>query len=199
MAVIVKADIVTAVNKKLKKSFSDDDIDEAILSTLTDMSNRDLLVGTDDSQELEADDTTLDYPTGYRTQISITLIDESEVESQPLEKLPGGHNQYRHLRDNDNSNGRPDFFSEFKEQFYLWRPADQDYTSLIEYYKDHAADVDNIEFETKHQSVMYAGVAFWAATNRNMKTYMALWGPLYERELNAAEANMVRQPYIVRG
>ncbi len=199
MAAITKADIIIDVNENLKFELAADStgLDRAILKTLTDMSNKDLLVGTDATQTLVADDTTLAYPTGYREQIAITLTNAAGIQLAPLLKLPRGHEQYRQLRDNDDSNGTPTWFSEFNKLFFLWRSADQAYTTLIEYYKDHPKDVGNIEFETEFENVMFAGTIFWKATALNRTRAIALWGPLYQRELDAAAANRNLQPIIV--
>lgn len=201
MAVIVKADIITDVNENLQTKFSTEgtDLDRAIIKTLTDMSNRALLVGTDATQTLVDGDTTLDYPTGFRSVINITLIDGSGAEKAPLIKLPKGHREYRELRHNDNSSGTTKWFSEFNKKFWLWRPADQAYTTLIEYRKNHAKDTDNIEFETEFESVMFAGATYHYALAKGRTKAIGIWGPVYFGELKFAMLNRNTQPSIVRG
>lgn len=199
MTVIVKADIIEDVNENLQIAKTGTDLDRAIIKTLTDMSNRGLLVGTNDTQTLVNGSTTLAYPTGFRNLISITLIDGSGAEKTPLIKLPGGHREYRELRHNDNSSGTTEWYSEFNEQFFLWRPADRAYTTLIEYRKNHAKDADNIEFETEFENLMFAGATFWHAVAMNRSKSIAIWGPMYQRELNSAARSRNVQPAIVRG
>lgn len=200
MAAIVKVDILADVNENMLTSFSGTDLDRQINKVLKDMSNKDLLVGTDTSQTLVAGDKTLNHPTGFRSMVSLTLIDAAGVENDPLIKLPRGHREYRQLRDNDDSNGRTRWFSDFNSQFFLWRPADQAYTTLIEFYKDHALDPDNIEFDdVKFQELMFAGVTFWKATALSRTKAIALWGPIYSAALQIAEDNMPRNPHIARG
>ena len=201
MAVIVKANIIADVNDNLEIALADDDLDRAIIKTLTDMSNRGLLVGIDNTQVLADGDTTLNYPTGFRKGgvINITLIDNAGAEKEPLVKLPGGHKEYRELRHNDSSTGTTVWYSEFNKKFYLWRPADGAYTTLIEYSKNHAKDPDNIEFETEFENLMFAGATYWYAAKLGRTASIALWGPIYNGELRSAMLNRNIQPSIIRG
>lgn len=201
MAVIVKADIITDVNENLQTALSGTALDRAIIKTLTDMSNRALLVGTDATQTLVDGDTTLAYPTGFRKGgvINITLIDGSGAAKTPLIKLPGGHQEYRELRHNDSSSGTTEWYSEFNKLFWLERPADRAYTTLIEYRKNHAKNADNIEFETEFESLMFAGATYWKAVAMKRISSIALWEPIYARELKMAMLNRNTQPSIVRG
>lgn len=199
MAVIVKADIITDVNENLQTALTGTTLDRAIIKTLTDMSNRALLVGTDVTQALVDGDTTLVYPTGFRSVINITLIDGSGAAKTPLIKLPGGHQEYRELRHNDSSSGTTEWYSEFNKQFFLWRPADRAYTTLIEFRKNHPKDADHILFETEFESLMFAGTTFWHAVAKNRSTSIALWAPIYQNELRLAMLNRNVQPSILRG
>ena len=85
------------------------------------MSNVGLLVGVDTSQTLADGDLTLDYPTGFRSVISITLIDGSSNEKRALIKLPGGIEEYRNLRHNDTATGLVEWFAEFSGCLSLLR------------------------------------------------------------------------------
>lgn len=202
MAVITKANIITDVNENLQTAFATNgtDLDRAIKKVLKDMSNADLLVGTQTSQVLVANNKTLNYPPGYRSMIALTLIDSAGVEQDPLLKLRGGHNEYRQLRNNDDSNGRTQFYSEFNNQFFLWRPADQSYTTNIEYWKNHALDPDTIEFDdVEFEEVMFSGVTYWHAMAKGRASAIARWGPIYGAGLQIASDNMPRQPHIARG
>lgn len=201
MAVIVKADIIADVNDNLVLALNGTNLDKAIIKTLGDMSSRGLLVGIDDTQVLIDGGTTLAYPTGFRKGgvINITLIDASGAEKGPLAKLRGGHNHYRELRHNDSSAGATIWFSEFNKEFYLWRPANQAYTTLIEYSKNHAKDPNNIEFETEFENLMFAGATYWYAAKLGRVTSLALWGPIYNGELRMAMLNRNFQPSIIRG
>lgn len=199
MAVIVKADIIADVNENLQTAFSSTDLDRAIIKTLTDMSNRSLLVGTDEDQSLAAGDGTLDFPTGYRFAIAITLTDASSAVQAPLIPLPGGHNEYRQLTQNDSSTGKPEWFSEFNKQFHLWRATNQAYTVLIEYYKNHAKDAGNIEFETEFENLMFAGATYWKAVAAKRVSSIQIWAPIYANALRFASLNRKPQPSILRG
>ncbi len=201
MAVITKANIIADVNENLEDEFSTTgtDLDRAILKTLTDMSNRSLLVGTDSDQTLEEGNLTLEYPTGFRGVINITLTDGSGINKAPLTALPQGHKQYRELRENDSSTGLPEWYSKFNEQFHLWRPPSEAFTALIEYYKNHPKDVANIEFDTTFENLMFAGTTFWKAVAQKRLSMIPIWGPIYQNELRFMMLNRNNQPNIVGG
>lgn len=197
MAVITKADIIEDVNENLNLELADDstELDRAIIKTLKDMSKNKLLVGTDSTQTLTSSSTTLAYPAGYRELISITLIDGSGNTKRPLKKLPGGYREYHELRENNTNTGLTRWFGEFNELFYLWWPPNESFTTLIEFYKNHAKDPDNIEFDQKFEDVMFAGVTFWKAAALNRTKSINLWGPIYSGLLRTSRPNL--QPVIV--
>jgi len=196
---ILKADILTEVNDNLQTSLTD--IDKFIQKALDDLSEEDLLVGTDDDQTLVSDDTTLDEPTGFRALIAITLtITSSGSEQYPLIALPQGHQQYRALRHNDDTIGIPRWFSNFNGKFYLWRPANQAFSSLIEYYKDHPAlSGDNIEFGDIFRNAIYAGATFYTALKYSRTKALSIWSPMYESAKKKRIDSTVHQPRFVRG
>lgn len=155
------ADILTEVNENLQTSFTAAQILTAVQWVLDDLSRKDMLVGSDTSQTLTEDDTTLDFPTGYRAMVAITLTDtDSGVIQDPLIKLKGGHEQYRRLRSENTSVGIPSHYSRFNSKFYLWRASNTDYTTIIEYYKDHAKLADEngtIEFDDTFTDALNSG------------------------------------------
>ena len=145
-------------------------------------------------------DFTFDEPAGYRAMVSLSLtINSTNSKQSPLIKLPGGHKQYRELRHNDNATGIPSFFSHFNGKFYLWRPPSEDFTALIEYYKNHPQDVDNIEFDDNFKNVIYAGATFKCALEKGRTRMIQLWGPVYHDAKQKRIDSMVYQPRIVRG
>ncbi|KKN74429.1 hypothetical protein LCGC14_0390490 [marine sediment metagenome] len=195
---IAKADILTEVNDNLQTALTD--IDKFIQKTLDDLSEEDLLVDTDATQTLTSGDTTLNEPTGFRALVNIVLtITSSGSEQFPLMGLKGGHQEYRKLRHNDSSTGIPRWFSNFDEQFFLWRPANQAYTTLIEYYKDHPQDVSDIEFGDNFRNAIYAGATFYAAMKFNRASALGLWGPVYVNARQKRIDSVVHIPRFVRG
>ena len=195
---IVKADILTEVNDNLQTNLTD--IDKFIQKTLDDLSEEDLLVGTDSTQTLTSGDTTLNEPTGYRAVIAITLtVTSSGSEQFPLVKLKRGHKQYRELRHNDNSTGIPRWFSNFNSLFFLWRPPNQAFTSLIEFYKNHAQNVGSIEFDDNFKNVIYAGATFKAALEFGRIKAISIWGPIYEDAKRKRIDAKPQQPRFVNG
>lgn len=197
---IEKADILTRVNERLQTSFTASDIATQIQEILDDLSEADLLVSTDPDQTLEEGDTTLDEPTGFRALIAITLtITSSGSEQFPLIALKQGHPQYRALRHNDDSVGIPRWFSNFNAKFYLWRPPNQDFTSLIEYIKNHPQDVDNIEFGDNFRNAINAGVTWKMALEKGRTRMIIQWGAIYQDAKQKRINSTVHPPRFVRG
>ena len=199
MAVITKANIIEDVNENLQLGLASDStaLDRAIIKTLKDMSKKKLLVGTDSTQTLTNSSLTLAYPTGFREVISITLIDGSGNTKRPLRKLPGGHREYRELRENDANTGLTEWFSDFNKLFHLWRPPNASFTTLIEYYKNHAKDPDNIEFTDELEDVVFAGVTFWKAAALSRTKAVSIWSQIYSGLLRTSRPNL--QPVVVGG
>lgn len=193
---IAKADILTEVNDNLQTALTD--IDKYIQKALDDLSEEDLLVGTDPDQTLESGDTTLDEPTGFRALVNIVLTLNGS-EQFPLIALKGGHKSYRELRHNDSSTGIPRWFSNFNAKFFLWRPPSQAYTALIEYYKDHPQDVDDIEFGDNFRNAIYAGATFYTSLKFARVNAMSIWKPMYDDAKRKRVDSIVHPPRIVRG
>ncbi len=197
---ILKADILTEVNVNLQENFSASDIATAIQMCLDDLSEEDLLVDTDSTQTLVDGDTVLVEPTGFRALVDITLtITSSGSNQHPLTKLKRGHKQYRELRHNDDSVGIPRWFSHFNGQFFLWRPPNQAFTSLIEYYKEHPQGVDDIEFPDNFRNAIYTGVSYYTALKHKKISYISLWLPIYENAKLKRINSIAQQPRFVNG
>lgn len=198
---IEKADILTEVNDNLQTSLTN--IDKFIQKVLDDLSEEDLLVGTDDTQTLASGDTTLNEPTGFRALVNIVLtITSSGSEQFPLMALPQGHRQYRALRHNDDSIGIPRWFSNFNAKFFLWRPANQAFTSLIEYYREHPAlsgDTGTILFGDNFRNAIYAGATFYTALKYSRTKAIQIWGPAYAIAKQKRIDSTSHQPRFVRG
>ncbi len=198
---ILKADILTEVNDNLQLALTN--IDKFIQKVLDDLSEEDLLVGTDTDQTLTSGDITLDEPTGFRALVAITLVITSSGSEQfPLVGLKGGHPQYRELRHNDDSTGIPRWFSNFNGKFYLWRPPNQAFTSLIEYYKEHPAlsgSTGTILFADNFRNAIYAGATFYTALKYSRTKALQIWGPLYQDAKTKRINSTAHQPRFVRG
>lgn len=196
---IAKADILTEVNDNLQTALTD--IDKFIQKALDDLSEEDLLIGTDDTQTLTSGDTTLNEPTGFRALVNIVLtITSSSSKQSPLIGLKGGHKEYQELRHNDNSTGIPRWFSNFNGKFYLWRPANQAFTSLIEYYKDHPAlSGDNIEFGGNFKNAIYAGATFYTSVKYQRSKSISIWKPMYDDAKQKRIDSIPHIPRFVRG
>ena len=199
MVMIVKADIVADVNDNLLLNGGADSLDRFINKTLSDMSKKGLLIGTDDTQTLVDGSTTLKWPTVYRSKFNITLTDSSGTEREPLIKLPGGHKEYRQKIAHGSTGGIPRWFSEFEGKFYLWGKSGEAFTTLIEFRKNHPKDPNSIEFDTDFENLMFAGVSFWKAAQLSRTAAINIWGPVYQNEMRKAVLDRRNQPSMMRG
>ncbi len=193
MADIEKANILTFVNDALNENFQAGEIDREIKTVLTKMSNRDLLVASV-TPTISANDTVLAYPAGFRAMIAFTLIDQSGVSYGPLTKI--SHDDYRSLKSNDSATGRPDEYSDFNSKFFLWRPSNAEYNTIIEYYKNHPLDPDNIEYGEMFEDAMMSGVTYYKARNKNKQSY-GFWQGEWLTALNDIIQSFPRNPRIV--
>lgn len=198
-------DIITDINAVVGEalhaddsSFSSTQLHRAIQLCLNDLSNENLLVGTDETQSLSSGDLSIDYPTDFKDLVSIILVDSSSVEGKPLIKLPGGHKEYRKLRDNDASTGVTSWYSEFDDKFWLWRPANGSYTPKIEYYRRHPKTPAAILFGEDFRNAIYFGTTYYKALLRKMTDHIAIWRPVYLVEKAERRAAAPEQPHITR-
>lgn len=195
----IKTAILAFVNEALNESYSGSSLDTAIQACLNDLSNEDLLVAVDDSQTLANESETLDYPTDFKSPISIVLINSGDVRQAPLEKLKGGHKEYRRLRDNDSATGEPEFYSEFDNKFWLWRPSNGSYDTEIEYYRRHPQTPGGILFGEDFRNAIYFGTTYYKALLRKKTDYIAIWRPVYLVEKEERRAAAPAEPRICRG
>ncbi len=195
------AEVLAEVNENLQADFTEDQIRPKLQWVLNDLSKKDMLVGSDATQTLEANDKTLAFPAGYRAMIAITLTNtDTEVAQDPLTKLKGGHEHYRRLLQNDETVGIPSHYSRFNQLFFLWRPSDTDYTVLIEYYKDHAQLIEAagvIEFDDTFTDAINAGTTYRMAMSKGRSRMVGIWGPDYIEERTKKSNEFYRQPRIV--
>lgn len=197
---ITKADILTRLNARLQTAFVVGDIETQIQEILDDLSEEDLLEDTDATQTLVTDDTTLNEPTGFRALIDIVLtVTATGSEQFPLLPLKQGIVEYDQLRHNDNSVGIPRWFANSNGQFFLWRPANQAFSSLIRYYKDHAQDVDNIEFGDIFKNAIYAGVTMKVAMEFGRDRMISQWAVIYSDAKQKRIDSTVHVPRFVHG
>lgn len=198
----IESGILAFVNEALRKNFTAGDLDVAILLCLKDLANHNLLVGTDTSQTLVADGTTLNYPTNFKRLISLVLIDGNSQPKRPLIALKGGHEEYEVLRRNDTNSGQTTHYSEFDEQFFLWRPADQAYTTNIKYFRYHpktTAAINNILFGDEFENAIFYGTAFFKALLLKNAEGENRWGPMFINEKRMRRLSMKTDPAIVNG
>ena len=132
---ILKANILAFVNKALK--ITETDIDVEIQVVLDDLSEEDFLEASDNSETLASGTASFSVPTDFRDYSAITLTNVSGVNQDPLQVIPGGIEEYRAVKSNDFSTGTPHWYALFNDTVNLWRPSSGVFTVLQEYTKDH--------------------------------------------------------------
>lgn len=202
---IDKAEILTFVNVKLH--VTETDIDTEIQEVLDDLSEENLLTATTGegsiaaATDLAAGSTTIAQPDLYKQLVDITLNDGS-VERRPLVALPGGIVDLRRLIGQSASQGRPEWYVEFNNLFYIYPISNGVYTPTIEFYKFHAgaddeSGPDDIEFGDEFTRVLKYGTAFNVAVRKRMGEQMTIWGQRYQRMRDQRIENRTEQAYIV--
>lgn len=198
---ILKADILTFANAVLKRS--ETSIEVELQQVLDELSDLYLLTGQDTDQTLSNGGTTLDAPSLYKDVITIVLNDGS-YDLRPLIALPGGYREYLQLIANSSAGdySTPRWFAEYQSKFYVYPISGGDYTTKIDFYKDHIQTVegqDDIEFGDEFRNCIYWGVTFYVALKRGLSRYFDLWGSKYANEHEKRRLLQKRQPSIVRG
>ena len=196
----IKTDIINFYNEAVRGKLTEDSeaLDISIQLTLNDLTtDLDSLRATDEDQTLEVDDKTLDYPTDFKSLVSIVLINSSGVRQAPLRPLKGGHQEYRDLRYLTSSNGLPIQYSEFDSKFWLWQPADGDYTSEIEYYRYHPTEqLDNILLDKFFTDCIKFGTVFYKQALKGNPKYISIWKTMYDNEKEKCRLLLPSEPQI---
>lgn len=197
---ILKADIITFANNALKLNnlFSGDDLDVEIQQTLDDLSEEDFLEASD-TVTVNINDETFAVPTGFRDFSALTPQNASGTNLDPMIELPGGIKQYRQLKRNETSNGIPEFYVVFNDLVFMFKNANGTYTITREYTKDHAQDVDNIEFKDIFKNAINYGVTFEVASRLNRTASITLWAAKYAAAKQKRIDSQDMQPSISQG
>ena len=198
---IAKANILTFVDKVLKTDFTAEganSLDVEIQQTLDDLSEEDLLEASD-TVTVNIDDETFAVPTGFRDFSALTPQNAAGTNLDPLIQLPGGIKQYRELKSHDTSNGIPEFYALFNDLVFMWKNANGTYIITREYTKDHAQDVDTIEFKDIFKNAINYGVTFEVSRRLNRTAGITLWGAKYAAAKFNRINNQDMQPSISNG
>ena len=194
----IKTAIIAVVNEALNEGYSGTDLDTAIKLCLNDLTNENVLVGSDDDQTLSDEDEYLDYPTDFKGSPLIVLINSSGVRQAPLKKLSRGHREYLELRDNDSATGEPEWFAEFDNKFWLWRPSNGAYTTEVDYWRKHPQTPGDILFGEEFRNAIYFGTTYFKALLRKKTQYIGIWLPAYLAEKLERVAAAPDQPHVTR-
>ena len=193
---VTKADIQAFINECMEDAISTTALALAIKLCLRDLSNFNFLKATDTSQSLTASDTYLDCPEDYKDIDEIQLTDAEGDLLDPLIAFSGGYKEYLREMGSSQSNGIPEYYSEYNGKFYIYPPADGTYTVAIAYSKYDSQDEDNIEFGPEFTNAIKFGACFYYAMMKARSSYINVWGPAYAAEKELRRLNMKQQPSI---
>ena len=205
---ITKATILSYVNSKLH--LSETDIDQEIQEVLDELSEQNLLTREIDNStipattDLAAGDREIAKPDLYKQLVAITLTDSSGQELRPLVGIPGGQAEYRRIIRLSPSQGKPEWYSEYHNKFFIYPESNGVYEVKMEFYKFHAGAEDNsgaddIEFGNEFSLVLKCGACLHVATRRRMQEQMVIWGQKYHTKLQDRLNNRTEQAYVVGG
>ena len=190
---ITKVEILTFANGRLRRSETDIDVEVQIV--LDDLSDENLLIGTDLTKTLSSGKESVSEPDGYREMITIRLNDGTD-DGLPLKKI--SRNDYLQYMENGNSSDYSEsgYYNEFNGSIYFYPVPDGNYTIKMEYYKKHANDVDTIAFDEEFRRSLFYGVIAEVAIKYKLMDYINIWLPRYENEKSKREAN-ASMAYII--
>ena len=177
--------IRTFVNLALQKEFAANEIDNAIIAALNDLTKFNLLTATSPAEFAKVDgDNTLDLPADFKKVISITPTAGSGVQTEALLPIPGGFKEYKQWNANNNVNFRstPQYFVKHADKMYFWPTLNASFTFEMEYYKNHAQSTATIEFGSDFTNAVNFGAAYYAALFRKQMTYVSVWRQIYTEE-----------------
>ena len=161
---ITKAEIITFWNEARKGALvsGSNVLDVAIQLCLNDLSNHNFLKSSDTTQTLTSTDTTLAYPTLYKSLIDGGIIlNDGSFDLEPLTRI--SWRDYRNAMTSFNAGLRstPKVYAEQNKLFYLYAPPGQSYTTTLWFFKYHAQNVTDIEFKEEFRNAVYFGTTFF--------------------------------------
>jgi len=195
---ILKADILIFVNGVLGRS--ETDIDSQIKSVINDLRFLNILEATDTTPTLADGSTYFAKPSDFKSLISIVLNDGS-VDLEPLLPMPGGYKGYKEAMESFTSGdeSKPKFYAKFGDNIYVYPTADQAYTITFDYYKKHALDPDDIEFDDDLTNCFNFGAAYYTALKRGLSRYIAIWQQPYAGQIQTIILANPGQPRFAGG
>jgi hypothetical protein len=195
---ITKANILTFVNGALART--ETDIDEQIKSVINDLRFLNILESQNTSLTLSDGSTNFSEPTDFKSLISIVLNDGSN-DLEPLLPMPGGYKGYKLAMEEFTSGdeSQPKYYAKFNGKIYVYPTADQSYTITFDYYKKHALDADNIEYDDDMTNCFNFGATYYTALKRGLSRYIAIWQPPYQNQIHTIILAHPGQPRFAGG
>lgn len=200
---VTKAKILVFVNDKLilVPGLTGTGLDINIQEVVDELSEDKFLEKEDTSQALTSSSVYLAEPSDMIDDglISIVLNDGS-VDSMPLREFGGGYEEYLLNKSGPSNNvtGNPTHYARRQGRFYLWPALSQSYTTVITYFKQHAAVSATLEFSDLFRNTIYHGVALKEAAKRGMKDRMLYHAAMYNAAKEKRRAKFPAKVHIVR-
>ncbi len=200
---ITKDEIAAVLNARLSRGETAATLLEQIRSALYDLSelgNWPDMATSDTAQTLASGSTTLSYPTGFRSLVAIVLNDGSN-DGRPLELLEGGYLEWLRRREDESSGDydEPEFYTDHAKKFYVEPIADDDYTTVIDYFRTHPHE-DTILFGEEFREAIYNAVMMKYLEGLGLSDSPKYGGAVavYQRELVKLSPRIRKTPVVVK-
>lgn len=190
---ILKAQLLTAVNKALERE--ETDIDYEINRVLFKVSNSALfLADVDDSQTIDEDLNRVDVPSYYKQLDQIRIQNPTTLNfTSPLTEI--SYQDYLNvsaLR----QRGIPTQFAVSNHQIYFYPKPLIELIVRIDYFQIHPPTPDDIIFDDRFLNVLQSGSIYEVSFSFGLKEQIKMWGQRYADDLNDVRKYSFSPTYI---
>lgn len=192
---ILKAQLLTSVKDALERQ-DEGNIDSQIRRVLQKVSARgDFLADIKDTDLIDPDIISIDVPDYFKKIKNITLENTVTGYMSPaLVQIP--------FQDYVNAAVRtglslPTMFAIDNRVIYFLPQASTEYKVIINYFKYHPNDVDDIEFDDRFLNVLESGSVFEVARKYGLTEQINLWKQSYDEDLRTAMSYSMSPTYFV--
>jgi hypothetical protein len=185
------AEIIAFSNAMLGRAEIQSTIEVDVLAILDEIAGLYVLEDNDATQTLTSTSLYLTYPAdaldGEQAIREVVLTDSSSIQLPPLEVIPGGWHEYKQEMESFGTGSRssPSYYIAHDRKIYLYPAPNAAYTTSIDYYKRHPADVTTIILSDDWKNTLKYGVTRQVALHFGQDAAVGRWDARYqvEREL----------------
>jgi len=154
---ITKAEILTALNTKLRRN--ETNIDSDLRQVLKDISGRDGFdpLSATATGTIEAGDKYIDYPADFKREISI-ILNDGTYDGKPLTKIEWKEYLKKRAEETTSDRDEPIYYTKHMKRIYFYPVPDAEYTYTLEFYRNHPDDLDTILFAERFRKAIERGV-----------------------------------------